>query len=625
MSGSALLPVPGARRGRPADPGVLRSRDLLAQRLAARMGTDGLLAAPGESRLLESALALHLLTVEQAEPSAAERLRHYLRGALDGQPTDPVQRAIARAALGEHVPGGSLTGGSLTGGSLTGGSLTGGSLTGLRHGGPVGAGAATAAKAALGGGPDSLMFRAVLAELGVADLPRLVPGEFGGPDQPGAHQLELAAVRVLAAHGAGTPRAVTGQDWAALAPACRPGPAAEGNQLARLLGLLALRRNPAYRPAVRRALPDLADAQRPDGGLPFITGMDVLGTAAAGLALLDARWSGPQPGVMADALAARQNPDGGFGCHPGVSQSDVETTSRCVELLRSVAPGRHHGTITAAEEHLIAQRNPNGGFPAATRGAPSELVTTAAVVAALAANPAHHRTVAEARRFVAVLQQADGSFGQSRNGSATDAVVRAVLALTPAPDPVPTSSLAGARPADADRPGGGNRPVGERQVGARGQESAADRLRAVGWLAATQHEDGGWGRQPEEPSDPVSTAGAAVALSLSPTTHAGRGTRPALLRALEHLVATRAPDGGYRGRPEQVGPWHLPYDVPVLTEIAVLLGLARATAAGPVGEPTVLAALEPTPRPTPCPAPGQAPGSGPGSTLMPLVDLTRRR
>ncbi|MDH6135592.1 squalene-hopene/tetraprenyl-beta-curcumene cyclase [Kitasatospora sp. MAA4] len=565
MTRPALLPVPGARRGLPADAGVLCCRDLLAQRIAARMGADGLLAAPCESRLLESALALHLLTLEQAEPAAAERLRHFVRTA---HPSDLAQRAIARAVLGGSAPGGGAPPGF----------------------GPV-----------LGAGPESLMLRTVLAELGVGDLPRIGAAEFGGLDPrvaplPG-RTAELTAVRVLAAHSSGTPRAVTGQDWAALAPACRPGPAAEGNQLARLLGLLALRRNPAYRPAVRRALPDLAAAQRPDGGLPFITGTDVLAAAAGGLALLAARWPGPQPGVLADALAAQQNPDGGFGHHPGMAQSDVETTARCIEFLRSVAPGRHRGTITAAEEHLIARRNPDGGFPATTRGTPSELATTAAAVTALAPDPAHQRTIAQARRFVLARQQADGSFGRSRNGSATEAVLHAVLAL--APESAATANATADAAADATA-----------------TLAAAARLRAVDWLAETQAQDGGWGRRPEDPSDPVSTAGGAIALGLSPAVHADRATHPALRRALDHLVGHRAPDGGYPSRPDQVDPWQLPYDVPLLTEIRVLLGLSRAGSAGPAGEPTALSTLTPSPTPSP--------DEAPDATLQPLIDLSRR-
>ncbi|MFF1952345.1 hypothetical protein ACFVXI_26870, partial [Kitasatospora herbaricolor] len=77
----------------------LHRRDRLARRVAARVGPDGLLRAPCESRVLESALALWLLTAERAAPQARRRLTRYLRDALDRRPPDALQRALGRGAL----------------------------------------------------------------------------------------------------------------------------------------------------------------------------------------------------------------------------------------------------------------------------------------------------------------------------------------------------------------------------------------------------------------------------------------------------------------------------------------------------------------------------------------------
>ncbi|MDH6113817.1 squalene-hopene/tetraprenyl-beta-curcumene cyclase [Kitasatospora sp. MAP12-15] len=500
------------------DAEVLRCRDRLAQRVAARLGPDGLIAAPCESRVLESALALRLLTAEQAEPAAAARLTGYLRSTLTQSPPDPLQCAIARAALG---------------GGTIGGAPGGMAALGTRN-----ARDALDAVAQLSSEPEHLLLRIAAAEVGAIDFPRTGPSAPPAPAALAPAGLEMTAVSVLAAYGSGTPHAVSGHDWATLAPACRPGPARENTQLARLLGLLALRNNPAYRPAVRRALPYLTAGLRPDGGLPFIAGMDVRATAVAGLALVGARHPGPHPGVLADALAARQNPDGGFGCHPGLALSDVDDTARCLAFLRTVAPGRHHGTITAAEEYLLSRHAPDGGF--------RDLATTAAVAHALAADPAHHRAVERAVDFVTVHQRPDGGFERRGGRTAAATAFHAVQAL------------------DATRP--------------------AARQLAIGFLCAVQNEDGGFGHRCGDPSDPVSTAYAAAALSRSPA--AG----PALRRALGHLVGCRQPDGGYRGRPEQVAPRPLPYDVPVLAESCVLLGLAHATTPAPASDRTVLAA-----------------------------------
>ena len=541
---SALLPSPG----RVATPGrelqhlrqrLAHCRDRLATRVTERIGADGLLQATCESRVLESSLALRLLAEEGADPEARRRLADYLRTALDARPPDPVQRALGLAALGLTTPGDT---------SATD------ALDAIEH--------FTADR-------KRLMFRTMLAELGAAEFPRVPPGAFDGSGQQSWLHLEMTALRVLAADGAGDLGRITGRDWAALAPATRPGPAWEGNNLARLLGLLALRKHPGHRRAVRRALPDVVSALRPDGGLPFITGMDVFATATAGLALTTLGPAGPAALRMADALAARQNPDGGFGFHPGVRQSDVDDTSYGIEFLRAARVARHRRTIDGAESYLLAQRNPDGGFPTFTRGAPSEIAMTAAAVNALAPDAAHASVVEQGVRFITAHQQEDGSFERGWSRNATNAVFRAVLACDAAP-------VRDALRESARAPGGrvGAGPAGGPAVGAVGAATRAlAKERAVRHLTDVRNDDGGWGHLPGDPSDPISTAYAVIAL--------GRGGgRPAVYRAaLEYLLDRQQPDGGYLSRPDQAGPRPLLYDVPVLADVSVLLGLAHATAA----------------------------------------------
>ncbi|WP_329496341.1 prenyltransferase/squalene oxidase repeat-containing protein [Kitasatospora herbaricolor] len=491
---------------------LLHRRDRLARRVAARVGPDGLLRAPCESRVLESALALWLLTAERAAPQARRRLARYLRDTLDGRPPDAVQRALGRAALGTAGPADRAAARELVVDDFT-------------------------------ADRKRLMFATLLAELGAGEFPRVRPEAYDVRGQQSWLQLEMTSLKIMAAYGTGAPGLVTGADWDVLAPAVRPGPAWECNNLARLLGLLALRKHPGRRPAVRRALGDVLAGLGADGGLPFITGMGLFATATAGLALVRCGYAGPLVDRMADALAGRQNPDGGFGFHPGVTQSDVDDTSYAVEFLRGTGAARHRRRIRAAERHLLERRNSDGGFPTYARGIPSEIAMTAGAVNALAPDPAHRAVVEDGVRFIAAGQRPDGGFGRGWSRNASNAVFRAVLAC------------------DAARAGAG--PAARRELD-------LVRSRAVGHLAGTGNADGGWGHRPGDPSDPISTAYAVIALAGSPE------HRPLLRRAVRLLADRQQPDGGYLSRPDQAGPRPLLYDVPALADVSVLLGLAHA-------------------------------------------------
>ncbi|MEU8761543.1 prenyltransferase/squalene oxidase repeat-containing protein [Streptomyces sp. NPDC048659] len=520
------IPAPSGPLPPPASaPDLVRCRDRLARRVAGSAGPDGLLPAPCESRVLESALALALLTAERAEPEAAARLTAYLRTALRTDPPDPFQRAVAHAVLGDAGRGGDAER------ALTAG------LDGFEH---------------FTAGRKRLMFGTVLAALGAGAFPA-VPWEAYDtrPQQSWLH-VEMKALKVLAAHGTGRPDAVRAEDWRALLPALEPGPAWECNNLAQLLALLALRHSPRHRPALREVLKHVAGRLRADGGIPFIEGMNVFTTAAAGLAL-SLLPEPPAPLVpMADALALRANRDGGYGFHAGVGQSDADDTCYVLEFLRRAAPERHRAAIAGAEGYLLGIRNPDGGFPTFARGTSSEIAMTAAAASALAPHPDLREVVAGAVRYVVRHQRPDGTFERSWSRNASNAVFRAVLALT--------------------------------GPGARGAERAARAEatgRALAHLAGTQHADGGWGHAEGEPSDPISTAYAVTALASGGPAHRAGGP---LARGLDHLVVRQRPDGGYLSRPDQAGPRPLLYDVPALADVFVLLALAHATApAGPWG------------------------------------------
>lgn len=111
----------------------------------------------------------------------------------------------------------------------------------------------------------------------------------------------------------------------------------------------------------------MLDAQNPDGGIPFITGFEIFCTATGGLAPL-----AHVPGqtstddvliAMGDDLAARQQPDGGWGYAEHVRQTDVDDTAYCLQFLRALRPHHYHVAISAGEEYLLRIANPDGGFP----------------------------------------------------------------------------------------------------------------------------------------------------------------------------------------------------------------------------------------------------------------------
>jgi squalene-hopene/tetraprenyl-beta-curcumene cyclase/sporulenol synthase len=463
--------------------------------------------------VLESALLLHLLEAESLAPDAVRRLRRYLTTQLTTAPPDVLQTAFGRVALGEADVDSDVVRAALS--SFDHFSLA----------------------------RKQLMFQTLLAELGAAHFPSDVAAACGAPHQQRWLQLELAALKVMAAHGTGTHDAVTAADRAGLARAVRPGPVWEANHLARLLGLLALRHHPGHRPRVRETLRRVAAELRPDGGLPFITGMDTFATAIAGIGL--ARTSADRALItrMVDALAAEQHPDGGFGFTVHVTQSDVDDTSYAVEFLRAAAPRRHAAAVTAAENYLLRQQNPDGGFPTFAHGGPSEVAMTAAAVNALAANPACRRATEHALSFVVPHTKPGANVERSWSRNATNAIFRSALAC---------HNLSSHTPA------------------ALRTAAAAGRARLVNHLAETQAADGGWGHHAGDESDPISTAYAVIALARSPV-HA-----VALHHALGYLADRQQPDGGYVSKPDQAGPRPLLYNAPALADVCVLLALTEA-------------------------------------------------
>ncbi|MFJ5231936.1 prenyltransferase/squalene oxidase repeat-containing protein [Kitasatospora sp. NPDC088391] len=494
----------------------------LVARLTAATGPNGLLHAPCAGRPWETALTLHLLTATGAAPALGAGPADRLREALARGGADPVQTAAARAALGGPAAGGD----------------------------PVAELPGTAAPR------DLLALRLLLADLGAGPLPGPPDSAagFGGRGESARQAVETAALRVLHAARSGAARPVGAADRRVLAPAAEPGPPPFADHSLRLLALLALRHCPESLPAVRARAAELGRRAAADGGLPPVTGADVLATAAGGLALAAADAPAATLRPPARALAEHRLPDGGWPSTPGAGQSGVEDTAYAVAFLRAVADRVRSEPLTGAladgERYLLESRNRDGGFPAHPRG-DSDPAVTAGAVAALAGNPEHRAAVRDAVRFLAERQLAAPAVERRRSLAEGALLSRAVLAHEA-----------------LERSGGG----AAAQVSAL---AAQARAQSLGRLLDTQRPDGGWGHTPDRPSDPVSTGYALIALGRHP---AGRG--PAR-RALRHLLTHRAP-----AAPDRTVPGPLPHDVPLLADITALTALNRAAALFPTDLPS---------------------------------------
>ena len=216
------------------------------------------------------------------------------------------------------------------------------------------------------------------------------------------------------------------------------------------------------------------------------------------------------------------------------------TAAYCLQFLRALDPARYATQIDAGDEYLLAIANPDGGFPTFRHGHPSEIAMTAGALTALTPDARGRAEIAPAAlEYLLTAQQPDGTFERSWSLSEANSIFRALQALqhTQHLQPSPTR-------------------VRVNQVTSL----------AMSRLATTQHPDGGWGHQPAEPSDPISTS---YALLVTRNWH----TTPTHRAGLGYLLAQQQPDGGFTSRPDQAAPRPIPYDVPVLADICVLSAL----------------------------------------------------
>ncbi|MGH3773250.1 MAG: prenyltransferase/squalene oxidase repeat-containing protein [Pseudonocardiaceae bacterium] len=488
---------------------VAQARDRLAGRLAAQVGSDGAVQGWCASRVLESVLVLTLLRQEHQYPDVQNALIRYLHAQRPA--AGSFDELLVRAAVTGERRRSQET--------LIW-------LDEFEH-------FTTSRK--------RLMFHAILAVLGIVPHDEhLDPSRIYYTGFTSWVNLTLCALKILHAFGLGRDELVTDTDRAFLTGQLETGSSheiREGHLLSHVLGLMAVRRCEPCGARVRDGIDKLVRHRNPDGGFPFIAGLEIFCTVTAGLALAGTEHRALER--IANYLAAMQRPDGGWAYAEQVRQTDTDDTAYCTQFLRAAAPLRHARTIRAAERYLTDIANVDGGFPTFRKGHRSESTMTSGALRALA--PAwqdHSRLCETATKYLLDAQEPAGTFERSWSLSESNAIFRTISALSAVP---------------------------------RGQAGhLRDRIgwvmaRSMRYLQATQNHDGGWGQRSGDPSDVISTS---YALLVMPGN--GDGAR--------YLLSQQRHDAGFISVPDQAGPRPLPYDVPVLADIFALWALDRVTA-----------------------------------------------
>ncbi|OJT20376.1 hypothetical protein BO221_30605 [Archangium sp. Cb G35] len=526
MRTSPYMNVPAFEMGQPAripsEPGAVVAREQLREYLETQVGEDGCVRGQCESRVLESVLSLHLLQQLGLFSEVQGRIEDYLRAQCIDEREDPLHAVLRRHALGESTSQD-----------------------------------AEAVRAYLAGFDHftnrrkRMMFSVLMAELGLAPFDSvLTPEDFSNSGEEKYQSwvgVTVASLRILHAVGSGFPEWIRAEDVELLTATQSTEGAWEKHLLANILALLALRHFPRHREPLQHGIGLLISVQNADGGIPFITGMEIFCTATAGLALVEAGSRKSLLYRMADYLVGEQQPDGGWGYAEDVHQTDVDDTSYCLEFLRALDPMRHAHAIERAEAYLVDMQGADGGFPTFVAGSKSEVAMTAGALNALAPNREQHAAlIARGIRYIITHQKADGSFERSWSLSESNAIFRALLAMRLLPESA----------------------SGLRMTMELAEEYCLDYLRR------SQNVDGGWGQRAGDVSDPISTSYALIALS--------HFDEPATLaRGVRYLVRQQQADGRFLSIPDQAGPRPIAYNVPVLSEIFALLALDHVLAARP--------------------------------------------
>jgi hypothetical protein len=184
------------------------------------------------------------------------------------------------------------------------------------------------------------------------------------PDQDA---LPAADLRRMAGHLVRHQEADGAWSWAQAPAKNRPPPFFESDEVATLLGSMALSVYKPADPKEAEAAPE--SLKRAAAWLTAAKAGEE--TQALALRLLAGAWSQPPTARRADldALLKRQNADGGWGQLPG-APSDAYATGQTLYVLGIVGMKREGPKLRRAVEFLVSQQEEDGSWPMAPRAHP---------------------------------------------------------------------------------------------------------------------------------------------------------------------------------------------------------------------------------------------------------------
>lgn len=493
-------------------PTLIDCQKKLTHYIKEQVNTEGAIRGVCQSRVLESSLMLHLLTIEGVHPACQSQLTQYLTTQLEKEQNNKFHTALILGALGRNISENAQ--------------LVEEYMAGFEH--------FTASR-------KQVMFRAILAELEVIPYDSIYRVEnFSYRSYQTWAAAEICALKILYAFGSNYPEWVNLDDIEFLLATQSNDFIWEKNILANIFILLALHKFPEHHHVVLKGISNLLNSQNSDGGFPFIASMEIYCTAIAGLALINTEIDIEILSQMAKYIIGQQQPDGGWAYAEGVCQTDVDDTSFCVEFLRAIEPDKYKVCISKAEAYLLAIQNEDGGFPTYVRANPSEITMTAGALNALAPRSAEYTNVFErGLRYITNQQKFDGSFEKSWSLSEAHAIFRSMLAMGNCNVVRSPQLLESIRTAEA---------------------------KALNYLSISQNSDGGWGHKVGDTSDVISTSYTLIALSRF-------GATETLRRGVDYLIVQQDEEGKFVSIPDLVGPRPIPYDFPIFTSLFALLAL----------------------------------------------------
>jgi hypothetical protein len=327
----------------------------------------------------------------------------------------------------------------------------------------------------------------------------------------------------------------------------------EQQGLLTLLAMMGLGRTHA---AFWRGMEYLRNTEREDGGIPFIDNQHVWVNALAGLTLQAHDVYPDVQDEVASYLAYRQHLNGGWAFTDDVFQTETDSTANVVQLLLQQDRQRYAPVVDRALEYFRGLQREDGGYPTYERAGESEITMTANVLLVqnlcVGRHPDLEPDVRRACNFILERQRSDGRFEKSWSVCETYSIFRVLWALD-----------GYAATTDAPR-------------------VEMTRARALRYLRESQNENGGWGQGAGQPSDALSTAYALASLGLLKNWFPVEPVR--LYRGLSYLLSQQDQvTGAFVSIPDLVGPRPIPFDLPLLSTVFSLLALSFVWPGGPRG------------------------------------------